>query len=409
MKKNNFLFLPFIAVTLIALIFLAAQIPAAKTNPKNLPVAIVNEDNGNMGETIYNNLKDNAPDAVKFIVYDSVTDMKAGMDDRETYGGIVIPEDFSSQIESLQSDDAKAAQLEIYVNEGVNTNIATSMENILKQITEQIGTNVGAQVLEKMQEVSDQMSEGVSKQLEQLAQAQASSQQHTAEQTGSLATMISPVQPDKVTLLANPVKTEVIKVNEVGDFGSVPTSLFVPIWFSSIVGAVLLYLSGTKRNFADRKSLTGFQLVQSLIPIIYGFFTGYLVTWYSTWILGYEFESFNNVAIFISIVVIAFVYMILAATSWFKLPVVGIFALFTFFGLPLIQLVPEMIPSFYSSYVLPWLPIRFLVDGIREILFFDQGIMNHYTNVLLGIAIVGFILLWIKNILVKPVSNEPVE
>ena len=67
-----------------------------------------------------------------------------------------------------------------------------------------------------------------------------------------------------------------------------------------------------------------------------------------------------------------------------------------------------MLPNFYSDYVLPWLPIRFLIESVKEILFFGEGIIiiNQYTNILLSIAVVGFILLWIKNIFVKPVSKE---
>ncbi|MFB7156076.1 YhgE/Pip domain-containing protein [Lysinibacillus sp. NPDC056232] len=98
-----------------------------------------------MGETIVTNLKENAPDTVKFIEYDSA--MKDGMKERETYGGIVISKDFSNQIASLQSEAASPTDLELYVNEGVNTNVATSMENVLKQITRQISSNVSAQML----------------------------------------------------------------------------------------------------------------------------------------------------------------------------------------------------------------------------------------------------------------------
>ncbi|MFB7156077.1 hypothetical protein [Lysinibacillus sp. NPDC056232] len=168
----------------------------------------------------------------------------------------------------------------------------------------------------------------------------------------------------------------------------------------------MFYLSGTKRPFSSRTAMTKFQLFQSRMPIVYGLFTGYLVAWYSTWVLGYVFESFNTVAIFISIAVTAFVYMILSVVSWLRLPVLAFFALFIFFGLPLIQLVPEMIPSFYGDYILPWLPIRFLIDGIKEVLFFGEGAMNHYTNILLGIAIGGFVLLWLGDIEKKSDEND---
>ncbi len=395
-SKNKFLFLPFIVATIVTLIFLAAQIPSAKVNPKHLPVALVNEDGGEMANTIIKNLKENAPDAVEFIEYDSLKEMQEGMTERNTYGGLVIPSMFTEQITAIQTGNTPA-NLDIYINEGVNTNVATSMEATLKQIVATISTNASAQITVQMQQVADQMGEVVGTKLAQM-NAQGSGEGQ------NLTSMISPIQPTKVALLANPITATVTKVNAVGKLGSVPAALFVPLWIASMIGAVMLYLAGTKRPFENRISMTKFQLVQSLIPIIYGFFAGYLVTWYSTWMLGYVFKSFNTVALFASIAVIAFIYMILSVISWLRLPVLAFFALFIFFGLPLIQLVPEMIPSFYGNYILPWLPIRFLVDGIKEILYFGEGVMNDYTVVLIWIAICGFVLLWVRNLTKKVVT-----
>lgn len=395
-SKNKFLFLPFIVATIVTLIFLAAQIPSAKVNPKHLPVALVNEDGGEMANTIIKNLKENAPDAVEFIEYDSLKEMQEGMTERNTYGGLVIPSTFTEQITAIQTGNTPA-NLDIYINEGVNTNVATSMEATLKQVVATISTNASAQITVQMQQVADQMGEAVGTKLAQM-NVQGSGEGQ------NLSSMISPIQPTKVALLANPITATVTKVNAVGKLGSVPAALFVPLWMASMIGAVMLYLAGTKRPFANRISMTKFQLAQSLIPIIYGFFAGYLVTWYSTWMLGYEFKSFNTVALFASIAVIAFIYMILSVVSWLRLPVLAFFALFIFFGLPLIQLVPEMIPSFYGNYILPWLPIRFLVDGIKEILYFGEGVMNDYTVVLIWIAICGFVLLWVKNLTKKVVT-----
>ena len=400
MSKNKLLFLPFIVAIIVTLIFLAAQIPSAKVNPKHLPVALVNEDSGEMAALIIKNLKDNAPDAVEFIEYHSVKEMKKGMNDRKTYGGLVIPSTFSEQLAAIQTDNTPV-YLDIYINEGVNTNVATSMETSLNQIVSTISSNASKQIIAQLQQVADQMGETVGAQL-----AKMNEQGGKKEEAADLTTMISPVQPTKVELLANPITATVTKVNEVGKLGSVPSALFVPLWIASIIGAVMLYLAGTKRPFENRIELTKFQLIQSLIPIIFGFFTGYLITWYSTWMLGYEFESFNTVALFASIAVIAFVYMILSFVVWLRLPVLAFFALFIFFGLPLIQLVPEMIPSFYGNYILPWLPIRFLVDGIKEILFFGEGVMNDYTVVLIWIAIGGFLLLWVRNLIKKVESKK---
>lgn len=400
---------------IVSLLFLVAQIPTAKVEPKNLPIALVNEDSGEMGDTLTEKLTANAPNAIKFIEYDSTKAMKAGMNDRKAYGGIVIPKDFSKTLASLQTDKPKAATLKLFINEGMNTTAATSVEAMLKQISSQLNANVSAQMLSKMQDATDTMSKEVSAQLEQMIKMQTQAAQAQAAQSGQqaptndagaqlakLSTLISPVQPEKVTLLANPIETKVTKVNKAGDLASVPSAVFVAVWISSLLGALMFYFAGNKREFTSRKELTIFQVIQSLLPIIYGFFTGYVATWYSTWILDYQFDSFHTVALFISIAVIAYVYMMLATVSWLKTPSVAIFGLLIFFGLPLIQLAPEMIPDFYRDYVLPWLPMRFLIEGLKDILFFGKDWMNHYTNILLGIGGVSLIILWMKNILKKP-------
>lgn len=400
MDKNKFLILPFIAVMIIGIIFLSTQIPTAKVTPKHLPVALVNEDAGEMSQVIVDNLKKNAPEAVEFIEYDNVKSMKDKMADRDTYAGLVIPKDFSEGLASIQSENPQKAKMNVFINEGVNASVATSLETILQKVTTQISATVSQQMLAGIEQSTEKLTKEVEQQLAVVAKTLPNKE--AGESLAKLSTMISPIQAEKVTILADPIETTVEKVNTTGDLGSAPTGLFMPLWMASIIGAAMLYLAGNKREFKTEKSRRTFQVIQSLMPIIYGLFSGYFVLWCSTWLLGFEFESFNKVALFASIGVIAFVYMILAFVSWFRLPVIALFVLFVFFGLPLIQLVPEMLPEFYTNYVLPWLPITFLVNGLKEVLFFSKDVINHYSIVLMGIAVGGFILLWIKNFVFRP-------
>jgi len=66
-----------------------------------------------------------------------------------------------------------------------------------------------------------------------------------------------------------------------------------------------------------------------------------------------------------------------------------IFVLLMFFGLPLVQLVPEMMPEFYANWVYPWMPMRFLFDGLKEILYFNGQVWNGSTQVLCWIAVIS--------------------
>lgn len=207
-----------------------------------------------------------------------------------------------------------------------------------------------------------------------------------------------------MAILADPIESNIKKVNTVGKLGTAPNALCITVWISSILGAVMLYFSSNKKAFGTNKEKYTFQTIQSLLSIVYGLFSGYLITLSSVWVLGYEFASFNIVALTLSIAIIAFVYMILASLVLLKLPAIAIFAILMFFGLPLIQMAPEMLPEFYQNYFLPWLSMKFLTEALKEILFFGSELFNHYSVILVWISVVSLVLILIRNLFVKTVK-----
>lgn len=360
--KYKFFIIPFIAVMLVSLIFLSAQIPSTKVTPKNLPIAFVNEDQGEISAAFATKLLDNAPEAIQFIEYDSVKAMEEGMNERETYAGFVIPESFSAQLDLIQSESNKQAVIQIYLNEGYNTTVATSAEAILQKIVAQLSSTISEQI------------------------------------TTQFATSNVSIQPEKVSVIANPVTSEIIKVNEAGDLASVPMGLFTSVWMSSLLGAMLFYMEGNQKKNPRLNQQRKVQLIQFILPIVYSFFAGYVITLFATWILGYDFESFNAVALTLTIAVAGFTYLVLALLKLVGIAIAPVFGILMFFGLPLIQMAPEMLPTFYRDFVLPWLPMRFLIDALKEVVFFNNSVFNSYSIVLLCIAVGSAIVLIIRNV-----------
>ena len=387
MKENKFFIIPFVAVIVVSLIFLFAQMPTAKLEPKDLPIAFVNEDTGETGNQLATKLFENAPDAIQFIEYDSIEKMEAGMNNRESYGGLVIQKNFSADLASLKTDTPKNATMLIYLNEGLNSTVSATVDTMLQKITNQLNDTLSEQMLTQLGEATEQMK---------------------AQFTNNpqLVDMISPVQPEMVKILADPIKVETIKLNPTKDLASVPMGIFTSVWMSGLLGAVLFYFAGRNRQFESRKEQRIFQIVQSLLPILYSLFAGYVITIMATWILGYDFSSFHSVALVVSIALLAFVYLIFACLSWIKLAAIPLFAILMFIGLPLIQMAPEMLPEFYSNFILPWLPMRFLVESLKDLLFFEEGIFNPYSTVLLWIALISFLCIWVKNLISKPTKEE---
>ncbi|GEK34308.1 YhgE/Pip domain-containing protein [Kurthia sibirica] len=364
--QKKFLALPFIAVIVLGLIFLSTQIPAVKMSPKNLPTAIVSEDAGEMGQTLVTNLQKqlakSGVDTLEFKQYQSVSAMKKAMTDKDVYGGIVIPKDFSQQFATLQTPKPTQPIIKTYVNQGANTTVATMMTSALDGIVKQLNAVMSVEILNKM--------------------------------TAAKMT----VQPAQVALLQTPIKNEAIIINEVGKLGTAPTAFFQPLWFASILGAVLFYFALTKSIFTSTAQQRKFTLATTAIAIVYALFAGYFITWSTTWMLGYSFESFNTVALFSSLACLAFLFTILATLSWLGMPAMAIFILLMFFGLPLIQLAPEMLPDFYAHYILPWLPMKFLIDGLKDILFFGQDLFNKNAIVLIWLTIIAFIVFILKQL-----------
>lgn len=376
--KNKFFILPFFAVIVISLIFLASQIPTAKVTPKDLPIALVNEDQSEMSTTLAEKLLENAPDAIKFVQYDSVQAMKEGMNERETYAGLVIPESFTAQIASLQKGSHEQATVQIYLNEGYNTTVATTTETMLQKIVAQLSSSVSEQMTTQLAQVAEQMKQQVG-------------------DNAQLATMISPIQPDAVKILADPITSETKKVNAAGDLASVPMGLFTSVWMSSLLGAMLFYMAGSIKKEPTLKEQRTNQLIQFLLPIVYAFFGGYAITLIATWILGYEFTSFNTIALTLTIAVLGFTYLILAGLKLIGIPILPVFVILMFFGLPLIQMAPEMMPSFYQDFVVSWLPMGFLIDALKEVVFFGNSVINSYSIVLIWIAVISAIVLLVRN------------
>ena len=365
---------PFIAMIVLSMIFISTQIPMTKMAPKELPVGFVVSDEGPLGEMLAENLQKAlaSNEAVKVIAFENEQQMNDALNERELYGAIVIPDGFSSAVQSLATPNPGTPQMNYFINEGENANVSTMLTNVFTQMNTQINTIVRTQLVGQLTEVNAQL------------------------------------QPAQVETFVEPIQANIQKVNATGALATAPTAFFQPLWFSAIIGAVLLFLAGKKADFQTKREQLQFNGVQTAVGIVYAFVAGYFVTWCTTWIVGFEFENFNTVALFASIAVLSFLFLIQACLAWFGLPVIALFVLLMFYGLPLIQLAPEMLPEFYQNYIVGWIPFKFLIEGLKDILFFGQGMMNANTSVLLWIFGVAIVLLWVKNVITKQDVEKPI-
>ncbi|USK64114.1 YhgE/Pip domain-containing protein [Peribacillus frigoritolerans] len=390
MLKNKLLLLSPIIALAVIFIFSLTLIPSVQPQPKNLPIAIVNEDEGmeianqpkvNMGESIVNMIQKPAKteegNAVNWVEVKSIEAVQKGLDKKKYYASLVIPKDFSAKQASLRTPRPSSPEVEIWINQGMNTAASAMAGQILNGVVDNMNDNVRKQLLDGFEQQGATL---------------------TAKQAASLAT---------------PITKKVTNVNEIGTNsanGNAPVSLFQPLWMASIASAAIIFLAVRKLSITNRKENFAVKSVQILMGAIVALVVGFGLTWLADGMVGLHIPQFTDTALFLSITSFSFFLMILAVLSLLGLKGMPIFILMLFFGAPLLAMAPEMMSPFYLDWIYSWLPMRFMVDGLRGLFFFGEGLTwNTPVSVLVWIGLVSmFIILGtaLKRITVKEQITE---
>lgn len=348
------------AIITIMSIFVSTQIPVVNPKITDMPLAIVNQDKTGTTKAMVEKLKENSQIndkiSIKWEEVATKDEVVEKMNNGDYYGALIIPENYLKNIASLATLNAQAPEFTVVINQGENSQLSTQVTQILTQIANKSGDAASLQLIKKA-EVANQ-----------------------------------PLPAKVVENLMNPVKVNVENINTTGDFSSAPGVFFSPIWIASLIGSMLLltlgsnYAQTVKGKLLDKLIRLGFIAVAS---IVVGFVAPYLVKW----ILGVSVENYVGIASFLSIGTFAFMTLVFGTISWLGIIGLPFFGLMLFFGLPILSLAPEMLGSFYTQWILPWLPMRMLYDGIKNILFFNQGLWNVATKELVTTAVIGIILM----------------
>ncbi|MFZ7758868.1 YhgE/Pip domain-containing protein [Bacillus thuringiensis] len=374
MFKNKLLFLSPVIALLVVFIFSLTLFPTVQPKPKNLPIAIVNEDQGveisnqpkmNMGQTIVDNMKKTAKSeeepAVKWVEVKNKEAVQKGLNNKEYYAALVILKEFSAKQASLRTPQPSSPEIEIYINQGMNTAASTMAGQILQATVDNMNNTVRTQILEGLKVKGATV---------------------TTDQAGKLVT---------------PIVKNVKYVNEVGKNsanGNSPISLFQPLWIASLASAAIIFIAISKMPVGTRKENFVLKLKQIVAGAVATLVIGFGLTWIADGMVGLNISNFMDTALFLSITSFSFFLMISAVLSLVGIKGIGVFALLLFFGAPLLSLAPEMLSPFYQDWVYPWLPMKFMIEGLREIFFFGKGVSwNTPVTVLVWIGIVSAVII----------------
>ncbi|MGD9677627.1 MAG: YhgE/Pip domain-containing protein [Vulcanibacillus sp.] len=381
MLRNKMLLILPIIVLVVIFVFALTLIPAVNPTPKNLPIAIVNEDPV-MGKMIVDNIRlmssptTGEEPAVQWIEVESYEAVQAGLDNQEYYAALVIPSDYSAKQASLLTSDPTSPEIEIIINQGMNAMAANVASQMLNGIVDNINNGIRAQLVEGFD-----------------------------KQGGVLTTK-------QATALVSPITKKITNVNEIGTHsanGNSPVILFQPIWMASIIGAAALFSMRKEYIFSNKREKFFTLLVETFVGIVLALIVGFGLTWISSSLLGLNIPRFTDTALFLSVTYLCFFLMILATISWLGLKGgLSIYLIIMFFGAPLLSMPPEFVSSFYQDWIYTWLPIMCMVDGLRELFFFGTGLSwNHPTYALVGIGFASLLILYAS--IYKPASRQKLK
>lgn len=365
-----------IAVILIIALFSVNLFVQGDPQVKNLPVALVVNDEGEYVEAVQSAVDrmsagTDGKEPIVVFTQENEADIEKLFQDKKYYAALVIPEGYNDAVQNALTSNA-AASLKIYVNQGYNMTGATYAKTALNGIVTQLSTQQSASFIEQM---GDQQ-----------------------------------IQADQATVLVNPIISEETIFNAVTAAtanGSAPILMAMPAWVGALIGGFILFLVTSniqKKETLTRKLTLRLMGNQVLFGVIIALFSGFTVATLGK-IAGVNMPSYFLVGSFVSFAAFCFFLLVSAVTAWIGKPAITLFMVVMLLGMGVIMMPKEMIPDFFVSFIRPWIPIRFAGDGLREIFYFGSGFYTGESfNIITGIGIGGLIT-YVLSIL-KPVRGK---
>ena len=399
--KSKLLWLTPIAIILILMIFAIAFYPAFNPKPKDMPIAIVNHDEGtsiqgkkmNIGDKLEDKLLDSDSKAIKWVKVDSEKDAKKGMENEKYYGAAIFEKDFSKHAmiktqkvvmdskkaemkEKVESGEVPAQQAQMMAKKMGNQSVDVKQAQ-LKTIVSQGSSLQGSQMATN---VLSGMGDNINKQI-------------TKQSLQTLEKQNVKVDAKDIDSVTNPVKVDNEKINKVKDHqggGNAPFLMFMPIWMGSIVISVLLFFAfRTSGNIKIAHRLIA-SVGQIIFTVIAAFLGSFAYVYFMGGALGFDFDHPNRVATFVALAIMGFVGLILGTMTWLGMKSVPIFFIAMFFSMQMVMLPKQMLPKFYQRYIVDWNPFVHYATSLKEIIYMNHHIeLNSTMWMLIGFMIFG--------------------
>ncbi|WP_391204745.1 YhgE/Pip domain-containing protein [Psychrobacillus sp. L4] len=373
--KVKFAWFPVWSTALLMLSMISIYLPVFGGNEQkmtNFPLIIVSEDeefeSSDMGKAMINNLTEQQDGhSIQWKIESSEKNAVQAIKENKAYGALVIPADFSQSLSVLKSDlmaeqtEGKPAEMKILINEGGG----------------QMATSIAANVLES------------------IASSTSSAVSNTLKDTMSQQGLH--VSPLVTSLLDEPIEyssSNVLGLSTNVNKGMTPFMMVLVASITGLMGAQMIqgYLGGISEGI--RKA--GYPLSNSkllLTEILLGVILAFLVS--STLQLA-VFGVFGS-AHSTSIWNIFFFTLLCSMTMFFMFKVIGLlfgkWGMLVMFPINILGIFASggaiplaTLPAFHHFFSL-FLPTRYMVDGMRSLLFYGGNMQSGLGTALWVISI----------------------
>lgn len=173
---------------------------------------------------------------------------------------------------------------------------------------------------------------------------------------------------------------------------------------SYAAAAVTGFLLGLGREGRSRAVLS--LGVQALVSLVAALVVGFAVAALFNAALDASVD-YLQLALFLALCSLALQLVVVASLDLFGKPGMAVPLLLMALCMLCAYLPYEFLPEFWQNCIYPWNPLRYMVDGFKEILYVGGGALNEATLAVLAVAAVGAAGMLLS--LLKPRSEEPGE
>lgn len=357
--------------------------PTIKTTPKDLPVALVVNDEGvdqnnkehvDYGVQIINELTKSGDSPINWVFIKSKEKAIEEMNKKKYYATIVLPENLSLNLTSISSENPQQAKIEVIINEGKNYQVANITRQLINDELEKINALFQTNLLNQLENRNEEL------------------------------TIL------QVKLLTKPFNVDNKVINEVGHNtanGNISGMFPQILWLITFLGSMLLFIMIKK---ATKGNITFGSIVTKLIAgFIFSTIASLIITLVATYVLDVNITNLPQTFFFLLFTGYMFFLLQNAVLNWLGFKGVPLILLLFFFSLPILTMAPELMSTVTYKGIYVWNPMLHGVEVFRSIYFFDgYGVWNHF-GILAIIGVISLLLLFLSTVKSKKNGNNDIQ